>query len=181
MADMIGGLLVDAADARAEFASQRFALLPGLLTAEAVGLLLASTEGVEEMRVHCAPEVDHDWGEQQFGPGTAAYAFFQRPSVLELMRRLTGLRRVDELQCWTSIYRPGEYIGPHTDKAGTIQLLVCLQAPLTTLRGGWVFLDNIGVFLNAGDAVAFEATTVEHYTTPPLETRIVLVGRFFMS
>lgn len=98
-----------------------------------------------------------------------------------MVRRLSKHRQISKLMCWTSIYAPGEFINPHRDRSGTIQLLVCLMNPQRGDCGDYLHLPGTRLFLASGDAVAFEATTQEHFTTPGSKPRIVLVGRYSMS
>ena len=169
------------------YAAHRFVALPNLLTPEQAGTLLIATGGAPARRVRCG--IEHvTWEEQNFEPGHPAYDFFEQQSTIGLTRTVTGLGELAGLMCWTSVYGLGEYIDPHKDRSGSAQLLVCLQAPPTPAHGGELVVDSTRLFLYPGDAVVFEATTVEHYTTPltatsdaPSPRRTVLVGRYFLE
>lgn len=168
-----------------QFASQGFVHLPGLIGPDQAAELLASTADVVSRRVECGVE-NVTWDEQQLGPGHAGYEFFLQPRLTDLVQTLTGLFAIRKLMCWTSCYGVGEYINPHGDRYGTVQLLVCLKSARTAQQGGYLVVDGTELFLSAGDAVVFEATRLEHHTTPliasaeePTPTRVVLVGRYY--
>lgn len=169
-----------------QYAEARFVRLPHLLTPYQAALLLSTTQDVASKRVICGGISDVTWDEQNFGSLHPAYQFFHVDTVLDIVQAVSGLKTVRELRCWTSGYGPGEYINPHRDKAGTVQLLVCLLAPSDPRNGGTLCVNGVELFLTPGEAVLFEATTLEHYTTPlipseeaPDPRRVVLVGRYF--
>ena len=149
--------------------------------------LLATTESVQSRSVMCGdPHIR--WDEQLFEAEHPAHQYFRRPKTVNLIHALTGSREVRQTVCWTSGYKVGEYINPHRDRAGSIQLLICLKAPHTPESGGALVINGQEMFLTPGDAVALEASALEHYTTPLLATndepdprRIVLVGRYFLG
>lgn len=165
----------------------RFVLLPRLIAPEEAQALLSATHKVPARRVICGIK-DVSWDEQSFDPEHPAHQFFQQETIAELITSMAKLTTIDQLACWTSVYGPGEYINPHCDKGGSIQLLVCLQAPASRLNGGELTVGNHTFFLTPGDAIAFEATKLVHHTTPLIATdgdpdprRTVLVGRYFLS
>jgi len=94
-------------------------------------------------------------------------------------------------ECWINLYRAGEYISPHRDVAGSIQLLIALVSADSECGG--IFIANIHgrkleFLLAPGDGMLFEATTVEHYTTPlspsqsnPEPRRMNAVMRFYFA
>lgn len=170
-----------------QYAAVRFAPIPVLLYPDHARTLLATTANVPARRVQCGNR-HVAWDEQSFDPGHPAYQFFEQPGLVELAQTLTGRKAMTGLTCWTSGYRSGEYINPHRDRAGTIQLLVCLQAPRSPQNGGTLIVDGNELFLSPGQAIAFDATSLEHYTTPltpsedePDPQRVVLVGRYFLE
>jgi hypothetical protein len=170
-----------------QYRRDRFVPISGLLDLSNAAALLAATEDVPAYRVRVSGNTD-TWDEQNFDPNHPAYQFFEQDILVGFIRTLTGLKRVNQLMAWTSIYRLGEYINPHTDSAGSTQLLVCLKAPRSPEQGGKLVVGGQELFLTPGDAIAFEATSLEHCTTPLIATkdepeprRVVLVGRYFMS
>ena len=93
--------------------------------------------------------------------------------------------------CWTSIYQTNEYINPHKDTSGDLQILLCLQNDGFAENGLFCFRINDQehkIFLHPGDLIYFKATDIEHYTTPLISTtennfpiRIVAVARQFFN
>lgn len=169
------------------YARERFVHLPALITPDNAQKLLVCTQDVPSKRVQCG--LEHvTWCEQSFEPGHPVYEFFERDQAVELATGLAGLRECRGLAVWASIYGVGEYINSHRDSSGSIQLLVCLQTPPGPINGGELIVDGARMFLRPGDATAFEATTLEHHTTPLMATveepsprRVVLVGRYFLE
>lgn len=169
------------------YTSERLVSLPGLIAPNNAYELLMATQAVPARRVWCGLE-RVTWCEQNFEPGHLAYELFEREQAVGLVTTLTGLSERRGLSVWTSAYGAGEYINPHRDSSGSIQLLVCLQAPSDPVQGGELIVDGTRMFLRPGDAIAFEATTLEHHTTPLIATvdepdprRVVLVGRYFLE
>jgi hypothetical protein len=85
---------------------------------------------------------------------------------------------VDHIWCWTLVYRLGEFINPHTDAAGDIQVLVCLQPPSAQAHGGQLILrpdtpQHVTLALGAGDALAFPG----HIRAPRHDTSHQKPGR----
>jgi hypothetical protein len=174
-----------------QYRVQRYLLLPQFISTNCVEQLLKTTEGIEIKRVICGDK-DISFGEQRFPGEHAIYRFFGASDLVKALLTLTQAEQVQHLVCWTSIYRVGQYINAHTDRGGTIQVLVCLQAPAEQAAGGTLVLqvkgdDEKRCFLTPGDAIVFEATSVSHYTTPlrgtetePMPRRVVAVGRYYM-
>ncbi len=101
---------------------------------------------------------------------------------------MLGIESCAQLLCWISRYVDGEFINEHVDKAGDLQMILCLQAPPRE-HGGELRLEHgterARFTLAPGDAVFFSATTVRHSTTPlrrsgsvPDPIRAVAVARF---
>lgn len=177
-------LLPDLAE---RYTKERLVHLPGLISPDEAQQLLASTEYIPARRVWCGLE-DVSWHEQTFEPGHPAHDFFEQEPAKNLVMALAGRQSYLGFTSWTSIYRVGEYINQHRDGAGSIQLLVCLQSPPGPANGGELVVGGSRLFLRPGDAVVFEATALEHYTTPIVPTaedanphRTVLVGRYFLG
>lgn len=173
-------------DLAQQYEMNRFVFFPALLAPKDVNDLLRSTEPIPSRRVICHDEAV-SWAEQTFERGHMAFDFFETQPVASLVCSLAGKLCVDKVVSWTSKYQKDEHIDPHRDRAGTIQLLVCLEAPELAAQGGALVVGATKLQLTPGDAVAFEATKLEHYTTPLLATkadpepqRTVLVGRYFL-
>lgn len=166
-----------------EYASARVVLLPQLVSSDHAAMLLDSTKDVPRRRATCGGEVS--WDEQQFGSSHVTHRLFARPELMALARMLTGLERIDLKSCWASSYRVGEFINSHRDGEGRIQLLICLQAPQDRENGGALIVDGREIVLAPGDGMAFQATGLDHHTTPLVATesnkhpqRAVLVARY---
>src|SRR5689334_7174410 len=129
----------------ARYRAARFVLLPGMLTPDEARALLTSTQDVPRKRVICGIK-EISWDEQSFRAPHPAYQLFEGAEPVGLVRRLTGLTTIRRLTCWTSIYGPGQFINPHRDQGGTIQLLVCLQATASRQNGGELVLNGQAFF-----------------------------------
>lgn len=169
------------------YASQRFMSLPHLIAERQVENLLDATKDVPSRRVKCG-DGGVQWDEQNFEASHLAYEFFNQEPALRLIGGLTLKPTLEHLIVWTSSYKEKEYINPHCDNSGTAQLLVCLDAPASPESGGTLVVGGSELFLQPGDALVFEATRLEHYTTPLVATkesqnptRTVLIGRYFME
>lgn len=156
------------------------------------GLLLAKTARALEVRSRCLPA-------RRVVCGSRAVSWEEQivPSWHQLYRLLFRLGEAilpkviwdrSYAHCWISRYRAREYIGPHKDKAGTVQLILCL-ASSEKCRGGELILlqtrRQLSYRLQAGDALIFRATELVHRTTPLVPTvrnrkprRVVAVIRF---
>jgi hypothetical protein len=180
-------LAVTKEELSSRYEENRFALIKAFIGPEETKTLLTATYSTPARRVICGiPNVS--WDEQNFDPEHPAHQFFWQREITDLIRSMTQLGTIDQLACWTSVYGLGEYINPHCDRGGSIQLLVCLQSPASHRNGGELTVGNQTFFLTAGDAVAFEATKLVHHTTPlvgsesdPNPRRVVLVGRYFLD
>ncbi len=91
----------------------------------------------------------------------------------------------------TSEYGTGEYINPHVDGAGHVQVVLCVRASAPE-NGGALCLRHYDeddcYHLAAGDAILFRATEVEHWTVPlvpttydPRPERVVICARYFKA
>ncbi|NNH70432.1 2OG-Fe(II) oxygenase [Nocardia uniformis] len=175
----------DLQDLASIFVTRRFVNLPGLIRPDDAAYLLESTEGNARRRVRCGLE-NVSWEEQELVAGDLSYEFCRHPELTRLIEALAGPVTIESLMCWASRYGAGEYINPHRDRYGTVQLLVCLKSVHSRHQGGALVVAGTELFLSAGDAVVFDATCLEHHTTPlvasaeqPTPLRVVLVGRYF--
>lgn len=163
----------------------RYVVIPKLLPARTLTTLLAHTAGTVIERSTCKSNTN-SFGEQSFDTTHPVTEFFMQADMLQLTQILLGSGQISEVTCWSLVYAPGEFINPHKDAAGAIQALICLQAPSSRQNGGELIVDGQAIFLTAGDAIMFEATSLEHHTTPlagtaddPSPRRTVVVGRYF--
>ncbi len=167
------------------------ALFPGLLPDAGRAFLIDGISPLPSLRVSCGiPSVT--WEEHEIPPGTDLFAYLTRDDLnaLALSRYAPGAR-IESVIAWCSTYRAGEHINRHTDKCGSIQLLLCLEAPPPG-SGGELLLDlggtSLRVCLQPGDALLFEASRIPHQTTPlvatagtPAPKRSVVAVRYFVS
>jgi hypothetical protein len=165
---------------------------PAFLTPEQITAFCESLKPIPILRVTCGKK-EISWDEQRLAAGTPLFDFFLSREVLEkVAERVEAAGNMQpELRCWTSIYQAGEYINPHKDGSGDVQLLVCLRAT-ERANGGTLVLEHAGrrteLQLAPGDGVLFKATEVLHYTTPllplpsvPEPQRMVAVGRYYFQ
>lgn len=168
-----------------------FAFLPSLLSTEIACRFEQETRNLPFTRVSVGDN-PATWDEHTLASDCEIFAMFSSMQVFQLISNVTGLNSpVRDLICWIARYRNSEYIDRHTDRAGTLQLLVCLTAPPSENGGTLVLVSGPsehGYALQAGDAVLFRATSVEHRTIPlvpslacPDPVRIVAVARYFFS
>ncbi len=171
------------------YSKKEFLLMRGFISSEVAQWLLSTTSDVPVQRVTCGDE-SISFGQQNFSEEHPIFAFFRSEALKSLARQLTRTDGyLDRLICWTSIYEVSQYINAHTDIAGDLQIIVCLQATAQE-NGGELcveLLDGIQELLLApGDAVIFNAAAIRHYTTSVVATnremppkRVVAVGRFY--
>ncbi len=173
-----------------DYRRDRYVVLPRLLTPETAARLWSELAALPARRVTCGHEAI-GWHEQTIASGET-HALLQSPQIQALVHRALDLD--DEvplrLQAWTSIYARGEFIDPHRDTTGAVQLLIALDAPPESNGGQLVLRPERGevqLTLRPGDGVLFEARAIEHCTTPlrptaavPEPTRVVAVGRYHL-
>jgi hypothetical protein len=182
----------DSLDALArQYHEQKYLLFRPFIGFSLTSRLLESLQGLPVRAVICGnPQIR--FGQQDVAEPHPLARFFQEREVVNLVLAIAQATRFRHCRCWTSVYGPGEYINAHRDRAGDIQLLICLQAPPDAGCGGSLQLRSptgeLSLFLVPGDAILFEASSVEHETTPllpteqePHPTRTVAVGRYFLD
>ncbi|MEV0262312.1 2OG-Fe(II) oxygenase [Streptomyces sp. NPDC050617] len=180
--------------ATASYARHRFALVRSWLDAATVAEHAAASLELSFRRVSVGDSrgtweehlLGGDSGLRRLLTGAAAWALVGEA----LTGDTPGRPGPGRARCWLNRYGTGEWIPPHKDAAGTAHLVVCLLAPPPESGGTLRLLAPTGpsnVHLAAGDALLFEATTVEHMTTPlvptagtPLPVRTVAVARYFL-
>ena len=161
-----------------------FALLRSFVADREIGRLRVDRSDLRVHRCHAGNDVS--WSEATVLRGHPGHDLFLRPDIRCLVAKLARREIAPGIKAWMSIYREGEFITPHRDSDGLIQMLVCLESPRDASSGGALILGAQAVILAPGDAVVFKATEVEHYTTPLLATetdpdpaRSVLVWKVF--
>ncbi|HEU5377800.1 MAG TPA: hypothetical protein VFV38_20445 [Ktedonobacteraceae bacterium] len=171
----------------ARYKEKRFVVLPQLLTTQQAQELLATTTTIPSREVICRnPHVS--WLEQKFFSGMPVFELFR--SAIPLVTDVLESETITKVTSWSSVYSLGKYINAHRDRLGTIQFLICLEAPPET-NGGSLNLRGIdevetSICLQPGDGLLFEARRLLHWTTPLIATdaipnprRTVIVGRYF--
>jgi hypothetical protein len=171
---------------------EHYVLMPRMLPTDQAGRLAHLTVALPSRRVTVESDQPSEWDELAIEPSSELHRLLlndpARAAVLEALA-------VDEpgvVKCWVNRYRTGEWIAPHRDAAGTVQLLICLRAPADEMCGGILHLalpaGPLACPLGPGDAVLWEATTIEHWITrlvatnsDPEPERVVLVGRYYMD
>lgn len=178
---------------RKAFQDNPFLALPHFLDKALARKFDTLSRGFPGKRVVCGDEAI-SWWEHAVPQHSSVYRFLTSPEVERLIARLLRRRSIRHKLpplCWVSRYSVAEYINPHRDRSGTIQLLLCLQAPPRT-NGGILCIEHAGKRMEAplgeGDAIVFQATRLLHYTTPlapsfslPRPSRVVAVARFFLD
>lgn len=172
------------------FAGKVF-LFKHFIDKDTINDLLQSSRPLQKRRVICKmPNVSYD--EQLIEKGNDLYSFFSSDTITSYSREILKTNgALRSMSCWTSIYQKGEYINPHKDASGDIQILLCLQNDGFKENGLFCFRiydQEHKIFLNPGDLIYFKATDIEHYTTPLISTaennsptRIVAVARQFFN
>jgi len=174
---------------RERYQRDRHLLVRRLVPPRDIARFLRESAPLPAQRVWCGLD-EVSWNEQSVPPDSSLYGFFA--SITALVRSLLFSAVADgpvQLGCWTSTYTEGEYINPHMDGTGTIQVVLCLEtsgARTGGLLGLRTHKDSSRlVALRPGDAAIFDATRVEHFTTPVASSRacnaprrIVAVARY---
>ena len=171
------------------YQQHRYVHLPQFISATQAAEYFQQIDDLPSRQVNCGIE-SVSWDEQSVPPDHDLFRFFAGSQMVALMRALLQIADASQPQinCWISRYKVGEYINAHRDTAGTIQAILCLRAADQT-KGGLLVLkprgEDIVLALNPGDAIVFEATTIEHFTTPltssvdcPSPMRAVAVSRY---
>ena len=170
-----------------------YVYMPQILTPEQTKVYEFLTSKLPCKRVTCG-NAGATWDEQRVPEDNQLFCFFTSDKIIELVRSVSNLRwsADSKIKCWVwvSRYRANEYINPHKDSAGTIQMILCLKSVEKTIGGLLVLSqgDRYKMFsLCPGDAILFQATAIEHYTTPlipsaeyPNPMRIVAVSRYYL-
>jgi hypothetical protein len=172
------------------FELRPYVMLNGFLSRRIAERIYRETRQATERRVICG-KPDISWSERKISEMSRIGVFARGRACLRRISSATPIVRSDikALTIWTSEYRTAEYINPHCDGIGDLQLLFCVQG-CASANGGALhvrYKEHASVFqLTTGDAIVFKATEVKHWTTPlvgtaevPAPERIVLAVRFF--
>jgi hypothetical protein len=164
---------------------------PSLISESNAKLFEVSTRSLPTRRVICG-DPNISWAEQEIPENHDVYAFFSSKPVRDAAAALLNTRSdLRHLTCWVSRYGQNEYIGPHKDRAGSIQIVLSLNDAGESSGGALNLLvedETIALQFNPGDALFFKATSITHYTTPLIATaqcpdpvRVVAVGRYIFG
>jgi len=182
-------LTVHLSDLQITYQQDRYVHLPQFISPGQAAEYFEQTQDLPCKRVTCGIE-SVSWDEQWILPDNDLFQFFASNQMVALMRALLQTEDAcyPQINCWISRYKVGEYINSHRDNAGTIQVILCLVGT-DQKNGGLLALnpreEDVFFALKPGDAIAFEATTMEHFTTPlipskdcPYPVRAVAVSRY---
>ena len=161
------------------------------ISAKDAAFFLDTAKSLSKRKVICKAD-NVSFSEQAIPPDHELHNFFSSKQILAISQELLNVQStLKRMLCWTSIYQKHEFINPHKDVSGDLQLLLCLQNDGFKDQGLFCFQfenETHKIFLNPGDLLFFEATKIEHYTTPIFESetnpnpyRTVAVARQFFS
>jgi hypothetical protein len=166
-----------------------YVVLPRFVHEGTVAELEAATVGLPTRRVHVASGGVR-WDEQAVNDGHPLRDFFAAPAVVGLIGQVIGTAPArPSLRCWISQYSEGEYIDEHTDRGGSLHVLLCLRSDHD--QGGALVLRtsdgaDAPIVLKIGDIIIFDAATTPHRTTPlvatanfPQPLRRIAVTRYY--
>jgi hypothetical protein len=189
-----GEIQMDASflDLRGRYTSERLVTLRQLAAGEEVERIIEESPAWPKQSVCARRDDGVKWLSQPVLQDSFLYAWFLSPRVLQMVRTIACFTApLAATECWTNLYQAGEHITPHRDAAGSVQLLLSLVSPARECGGSFVASVQARpceVILGPVDAVLFEATSVEHYTTPlrasplsPAPLRMTAVMRFYFA
>jgi hypothetical protein len=171
-----------------KFLQEKHILLPQLLSPSDIERFNHETLQFPSREVRAGlPGVQ--WEEKTIPLDSDIGRFFSQPTLTSTLQRLLQTSaKIHRCHIWTSEYRNKEFVNPHVDKHGTVQLLVCLKNHCMPNSGTLEMDDNGHRFsytLKEGDALIFQATQILHWTSPAISTqqenspcRVVLVARY---
>lgn len=175
-------------------ATDGFFYFPSLFSKKQVSEFNAIIQELPSRRVRTSADDRGTYLSQKIRPATARTVWntFLSRSWINILRNALGLAAnipLYNLEAWTHHYQLGEFIGPHTDIAGDIQVVIALQTAPPE-NGGTLFIqtanDEQGFDLAPGDGVIFKANQLTHYSTPLVSTaslstpvRTVIVARYY--
>jgi hypothetical protein len=159
----------------AEYARKGYAILPQLVSPEVAAEWELKYRSLPGRKVLVGYENQSMWMEQRFSDPTQALdGLVVVDAFVDLITRITGLNAIDRerTEAWINRYSPGEHVPIHCDRAGTTQLVLCLQGLPEPEKGGELMIRNEVVPLRAGDAVLFFACGVPHGIPPVGSSKI---------
>ena len=169
---------------------QKYGYIPNFLTPAQTMSWLESLEPLPRKRVICGNR-EVSWEQQQVDKDHRLYEYFLSNEVVTFIRSLEQVSpdTTYRVMSWTSRYTVGEFINPHRDASGDIQLLICLKSVVPGCGGALILRpdEQERVFnLQPGDAVIFKASEILHYTKPIVNSeqdlnpeRVVIVARYY--
>ncbi len=188
---MIELFLPPVAEVARALAASGFAHFPSCLAAPVARALGHTTRPLPEERVVCGVP-GASWLEQGVPLTHALAALLVRGDLLGYFATALGVGAWSETpEFWTSRFGVGEYIDEHCDARGSVQFLICLEAPPGACGGAVSFgvHSALGrVQLSPGDGLLFRASRIVHATEPlrasetaPQPELLVAVGRYFTN
>jgi hypothetical protein len=138
--NFFGAELEPGYDLYASFTKNRHVTFRKLLPDSQLKVFRCEIKSFPSRRVICGTG-DVSWKEQAVLPTSFLYRLFCSESIFEILSSCLAMRlNIEHVTCWISVYKAGEYINRHRDRAGDIQLILSLKAA-TTVNGGWLNLD----------------------------------------
>jgi hypothetical protein len=153
----------------AEYTRKGYAILPRLVDSEVAAEWEVRHRPLPGKKVHVGRDYHATWVEQKFSdPSLALDGFAFADGFIHFITTIAGLDAIDRnrTEVWINRYSPGDRIPYHCDRAGSTQLVLCLQGLLEPEKGGDLIVRDEPVALATGDAVLFLARRVPHGTLP---------------
>jgi hypothetical protein len=173
---------------REHYRANLWALIPDFINAD-VAVGLAGAAMANKTRRVTVGASERYWTEHDIHHSPSIRAWIAGEMASNLVTTVLDSNGIDDIHCWSHRYEAGEFIPWHKDGSGSTQLLVCLEPAPHGCGGEFLMRDRPEpIRLDAGDALLFRATEIEHATAPIVATpahphprRIVAVSRFFCS
>jgi 2OG-Fe(II) oxygenase superfamily len=153
----------------ADYARKGFALIPELIKPAVAAAWELKHRLLPGRKVMVGSEYQAMWIEQRFpDPSLALDGLASMAGFIDLITTIAKLNAIDRsrTEVWINRYSPGDHVPKHCDRAGSTQLVICLQGLLEPERGGDLIIRDDLVPLRAGDAVLFFARGVSHGILP---------------
>jgi hypothetical protein len=130
------------------------------------------------------------WDSLDYSDGSWVHQRFLAADLVTFVAGITDIEstRFNGLMAWVHVYREGEYIGRHKDRAGACQLVIGVESDCDPTSGLLHIADQEKCVyrFEPGDMLLFEATRLLHWTTPlaprfpgGIASRTVLVVRYY--
>jgi hypothetical protein len=186
-----GGNVVVKRDWHAEkehYRANLWTLISGFIDAGAAADLAEAAVSSKTRRVTVGAS-ERYWTEHDIHQALPIRAWIAGETASNLVTTVLDAAGIEDIHCWSHRYEVGEFIPWHKDGSGSTQLLICLRAAPPGCGGEFLMRNRPEpIRLDAGDALLFRATEIEHATAPIVATtahphprRIVAVSRFFCS